>query len=324
MNDAALFNVQCPGCNAMLRTEVANVGKRVKCPKCSQRFILVPPEKPTVFPMLRFDEISQLLTHEPASSTNAPGIAMPKASGDGLSVQLIDKQWQQRPGIVVDQVKTYGWSLGSEYVYCYSYPTHLEIAQLKGEERYRIKVGSAKGDPIQRIFAQFATNKTAISESLVVLLIFRTLSASHLERWLHKRLSRATDAVGSEWFVTNPAELIDLFTEYLRTDPEPDKEADSSDSTSDPKPLKQTLRSRRIATKSYADESVPETWNQQGHRIQEAMNSGPFTPNEIAEKTGLSLKRVWNHVNYEVSKLRAEVNANGQVVVLKQPGRRTS
>jgi predicted Zn finger-like uncharacterized protein len=160
MNEAAPFNVQCPECNAKLRTEVSNVGKRVKCPKCSQRFILGLPEQPTVSPTARFDGISQSSTHGPASSTNVPGAATPKVSGGGLSVQIIDKQWQPRPGILVEQIKTYGWSLGSEYVYCYSYPTHLEIAQLKSEERYRIKVGSAKGDPIQRIFAQFANNKT--------------------------------------------------------------------------------------------------------------------------------------------------------------------
>ena len=107
-----------------------------------------------------------------------------------VSCHLLDVQWQPRPGIIVNQAKTYGWGFGSEYVYCYSFPTHLEIAQLKGEERFRVKVGSAKGDPIQRIFAQFANNKTAISDSLVVLLIFRTIYATHLERWLHARLPR--------------------------------------------------------------------------------------------------------------------------------------
>ena len=53
------------------------------------------------------------------------------------------------------------------------------------------------------------------------------------------------------------------------------------------------------------------------------MNTGQFTPDEIAAKTGLSLKRVWGHVNYEVGKLRAELNDKGQVIVLKPPSYRT-
>jgi hypothetical protein len=244
----------------------------------------------------------------------------PPPDRTALSVQLLDVAWQPRPGIVVDLLKTYGWGLGSEYVYCYSYPTHLEIAQLKGEERFRLKIGSAKGDPLLRIFAQFANNKTAISDSLTVLLIFRTIYASHLERWLHARLERASGSVGSEWYITNPDELIALFREYVRTASMPSNEvAQHSDPAPNPKPRKPSSLAQRKPALSDDSETIPETKNQQGRRVQAVMNSGQFTPEEIAAKTGLSLRRVWGHVNYEIGKLRAELNGNGQVIVLKRP-----
>jgi hypothetical protein len=254
----------------------------------------------------------------------------PSSADSPLSVQLLDVAWQARSGIVVNQIKTYGWGIGSEYVYCYTFPTHVEIAQLKGEPRYRVKVGSAKGDPLQRIFAQFATNKTALSDSLVVLMIFRTLYASHLERWLHKRLERAGDSIGSEWFLTNPEELLALFGEYVRTAATQSNEVVEAIEPATPpvvKPRKPRAelkpRPERKPRPANDDDEIPENRNQQGRRIQAVMNSGLFSPEQLAKETGLSLKRVWNHVNYEVGKQRAELNGEGRVVVLKRPSYRT-
>jgi hypothetical protein len=75
----------------------------------------------------------------------------------------------------------------------------------------------ATDDPVARIYGQIAGSKTAISETPVVLLIFKTLAARHLERWFHKRLQPATNDAGSEWFYTNHDELVNLFQQYLRT-----------------------------------------------------------------------------------------------------------
>jgi hypothetical protein len=141
----------------------------------------------------------------------------PESGNESLTVKLLDLPWQPRPGVILTQVKTYGCGIGSEHVYCYSYPTYLEIAELKQEQRFRVKVGMATDDPIGRIYGQIAGSKSAVSETPIVLLIFKTLAARHLERWFHKRLQRAPDAAGSEWFYTNHDELIDLFRDYLRT-----------------------------------------------------------------------------------------------------------
>jgi hypothetical protein len=143
--------------------------------------------------------------------------AMPQNSEESLIVQLLDIQWQPRPGVSLIQLKTYGCGIGSEYVYCYSFPTYVEMAELKQEQRFRVKVGMATDDPIGRIYGQIAGSRTAVSETPVVLLIFKTLAARHLERWFHTRLERASDAAGSEWFHTSVEELIDLFRKYVCT-----------------------------------------------------------------------------------------------------------
>jgi hypothetical protein len=140
----------------------------------------------------------------------------PQLTDESLIVRPLDLQWQPRPGVVIRDVKTFGCGIGSEYVYCYSYPTYIEVAKLKQEQRFRIKVGKADGDPIGRIHQQIGGNRTALSELPVVLLIFQTLASRHLERWLHKRLERASDAGGSEWFYTSPDEIVELFRQYVR------------------------------------------------------------------------------------------------------------
>ena len=61
------------------------------------------------------------------------------------------------------------------------------------------------------------------------------------------------------------------------------------------------------------------TRNQQGHVIQAAMVQSLLTIQQLAERTGFSVARVQEHVEYEVSKQRAKLNAKKQVVVLKQP-----
>lgn len=129
---------------------------------------------------------------------------------------LVDIEWSPIGKVVTKHAKTYGTGEGDEYVYCYSYPIFLEVAQLKKEINYRIKVGKATGNPINRIHQQISAAKTAISESPLVLSVFQTGSSHSLEKWLHRRLERAVDSVGVEWFYTNPDQILSLYCEYVK------------------------------------------------------------------------------------------------------------
>jgi len=126
----------------------------------------------------------------------------------------VDRDWSSKSGVDASRAKTYG--LGGQHVYCYSFNSRLELAHIKQSLCCSIKVGMVSGDPIDRIWQQISASKTAISEAAVVLLIFQTNDCRHLERWLHKKLQRDTNAHGREWFLTNENELVRLFRTYAR------------------------------------------------------------------------------------------------------------
>lgn len=147
------------------------------------------------------------------SSSDGSSAPLHRVSGE---VAVLPVKWSAIGKVNTNEVRTYGTGFGEEYVYCYSFPIFLEVASLKQEPSYRVKVGKATGNPINRIHQQISASKTAISESPIVLVIFQAISAHQLEKWLHKRLERAVDAVGAEWFYTNPDELLELFREYER------------------------------------------------------------------------------------------------------------
>jgi hypothetical protein len=132
--------------------------------------------------------------------------------------ELDDIVWKPRPGVDVSGLRTFGCGFGSEFVYCYSFPSLIEMAQLKQAESFRIKVGKADRDPIDRISYQLGWNKTATPEFAQALLVFQTEDCGRLERWLHRRLERAGDACGAEWFNSNPSQLISLYQKYLQED----------------------------------------------------------------------------------------------------------
>ena len=125
----------------------------------------------------------------------------------------VNKRWESRKGVESSEVITYG--TGSKYVYCYSFPSTLKIAELTGSVRYNIKVGMASRHPIGRIQEQISASKTAMSEPAVVLLVFQTDDCADLEKWMHKHLDRSPEALGREWFVSNPEQLLTLFRRYV-------------------------------------------------------------------------------------------------------------
>lgn len=250
------------------------------------------------------------------SSENDRQVSPVTATGD-FTVKLIDVQWLPRAGIKTADIKTYGYGFGTEYVYCYSFQTILELARLKQENHHGIKVGSAIGNPVDRIYQQCSGSKTALSEWPIVLLVFQTVAARHLERWIHKHLQRVPGSGGSEWFHTNLEELVDLFRTYL---------TEAIQSFGEPADL--SISSEIEITSlagSTSRERRGETRNQQGHRIQAAMKLGvPVSVLEIVKLTGLNQGRVVGHIEYEISKGRAMLDENGDVVVLEHPRYRTA
>lgn len=90
------------------------------------------------------------------------------------------------------------------YVYFYYFPTAKENAELKGENKWRFKIGCTEGNPQRRIDEQV----TAMSEEPVREAIIYTESPRHLEQIIHDSLKKQNmhikDAPGKEWFLISP------------------------------------------------------------------------------------------------------------------------
>ncbi len=111
---------------------------------------------------------------------------------------------------VDENVPVYG--NGESTVYAYFYPSYKKLAELKGESRYRCKIGKTTNG-VKRRFS--STSRTEEPEKKEVALIIKTDSPNEVEALLHNTLKLAgqqvLDTPGKEWFYTNPEEIIHIF-----------------------------------------------------------------------------------------------------------------
>ncbi|HMO84811.1 MAG TPA: GIY-YIG nuclease family protein [Lacipirellulaceae bacterium] len=225
----------------------------------------------------------------------------------------LEIDWQPRPGIGTSNLKTYGCGIGGEYVYGYSYRVYREVAAEKGDQRFRIKVGSATGNPIDRIYAQISASKTAVPDLPEVLVVLRTLAARHLEQWLHRRLARVTDAHGLEWFNTSPSELLSHFCDYVRT-------AMLSIKTEVEPPVARRQPADRAGRIQEASSSPGNSHYSKGTLIDDLLETCgvPLFRSEIAERLELDPRRVDKHIDYEIKMGRCRSDADGRVAFLRR------
>ncbi|RKU39471.1 hypothetical protein C6496_01760 [Candidatus Poribacteria bacterium] len=100
---------------------------------------------------------------------------------------------------------------GSESVYVYYFPTCQLYNKLCLEVPYfPCNVGCTKGDVKTRISHQIGQQ---LPEKAKIALVIRTEDCEALEDKIHEKLKRENleDAVGTEWFLTNPAEVEGIF-----------------------------------------------------------------------------------------------------------------
>jgi hypothetical protein len=99
---------------------------------------------------------------------------------------------------------------GKHCVYVYYYPTYRLFAEANEQKSWPCKIGMSEREPMLRILSQGAT---AMPEAPSVALLVRTDDAFTLEKALHhilKLRGKSIDAPGTEWFVTNPAEVEEI------------------------------------------------------------------------------------------------------------------
>ncbi len=100
---------------------------------------------------------------------------------------------------------------GSGSVYVYFFPIYKHVANAEGRNSWPCKIGRSERDPILRVFSQ---SGTALPETPEIALLIKTDQAATLETALHAVLKLRgqwrDNSPGSEWFETNPEEIVSL------------------------------------------------------------------------------------------------------------------
>lgn len=101
---------------------------------------------------------------------------------------------------------------GAKAVYVYYFDVYKKLALAKGAAYWECKVGRSDKDPLQRIIGQ---SGTCYPELPHIALIIRCHNSHQLEAAIHNILKLRNrwieDAPGSEWFMTTPNEIEEIF-----------------------------------------------------------------------------------------------------------------
>lgn len=103
---------------------------------------------------------------------------------------------------------------GEDYVYVFYNENDRKLARFENRDRWECKIGFSSVDPVQRILDQEVNS--AMAREPVIGLLIRTPNGYYTEFQLHKalfqyKIERTSKLVGDEWFLTNPAEIENVF-----------------------------------------------------------------------------------------------------------------
>jgi hypothetical protein len=108
---------------------------------------------------------------------------------------------------------------GEETVYCYTFPSLIELARLKGDLRMPMKIGKTASSSLERVSLQCGVSNP---EQPVIPLAVRVENAALFERAIHRILTiwnRWMDnAPGAEWFNTSKPEIMTIVS-FLNNPP---------------------------------------------------------------------------------------------------------
>lgn len=101
----------------------------------------------------------------------------------------------------------------NNFVYAYYFPAYKELAELKGESSWPIKIGLSTTTIEQRVMMQVGT---ALPERPVLLFEIECDDCAKLEKAIHAALDvkgfKMPESLGNEWFCVNQNELLSLMS----------------------------------------------------------------------------------------------------------------
>ena len=103
---------------------------------------------------------------------------------------------------------------GNSSVYLYYFPIFRQQAKSRGEFVWKCKIGKTQGEPQERVDQQ-NNPRTGIPEEPVIALVIKTDNPDSLESAIHTILTargkHVEEAPGTEWFLTNPDEVEEIY-----------------------------------------------------------------------------------------------------------------
>lgn len=127
------------------------------------------------------------------------------------------KEAECRDEVRILSDKTIGY--GDQSVYVYYYDAYRKLADLEGKNVWECKIGRTDTDPIQRIMSQAGT---CYPESPHIALLIYCDNSSILETTFHNifkmRKKWLKNAPGTEWFLTSPEEIENIYSSIINSD----------------------------------------------------------------------------------------------------------
>ncbi len=124
----------------------------------------------------------------------------------------VDEDVENNDETAIEDIPTHRiYGKGAFAVYCYYFENYKKLAILEGRSTWPCKIGRSDKDPLIRVLSQ---TSTALPEKPRIDFIIRTEDSSLLETTIHSvlkmRHQQCEGSPGSEWFDTNPDEVIKI------------------------------------------------------------------------------------------------------------------
>jgi hypothetical protein len=125
---------------------------------------------------------------------------------------LVDESDNNTDEIEISVIPTHAiYGKGDNAIYLYYYPSYKLLAESKLNELWPCKIGRTDRDPLSRVLSQ---SSTALPEKPIIEFIIKSDDSSLLEKAIHSILHLKnrylTDSPGTEWFMTNPNEVLNI------------------------------------------------------------------------------------------------------------------
>jgi glycerophosphoryl diester phosphodiesterase len=125
--------------------------------------------------------------------------------------------------------KTVRSGVGDQEVYAFTFPSLKELAQLRGDAYYPVKIGYTR-DSWEGAYGRIKSQifeKAAYPEKPEVLCIWRTWDGRHLETQVHRKLRalnrKIPTSLGAEWFLSSIEELVEVIAKCNFAELPPDR-----------------------------------------------------------------------------------------------------